>query len=258
MTSIYALGTFSDGDGPAWPGIVRDRRVIALSHILPDAPGDLYAVFTHWSDWGSRIDEAVSAAPDNGWRSETDFAAHLPYMPDNLLGAGANYRKHVIELIVDSGAGGVAHLSPDERRAYAEREMDARAESGMPFVWVALRSSVAGPDAPLLVPHDVEQPDWEFELSVVIGKPARRVSAADALDYVAGYTMANDVTARELVTRKDLKNFLGWTGWPARARPASRSLAPTSPRPASCPIPRCFISVSRSTARSCRTKAPTT
>ena len=225
MTSIYALGTFSEGDGPAWPGVVRDGQVIALGRLLRDSPADLYSVFTNWSEWGSRIDEAVSAAPGEGWRSETDFVAHLPYMPDNLLGAGANYRKHVIELIVDSGAGGVAHLSPEERRAYAEREMDARAESGMPFVWVALRSSVAGPDKPLRVPHDVVQPDWEFELSVVIGKPARRVSAADALNYVAGYTMANDVTSRELVTRKDLKN-LGMDWMACKGSPGFKILGP--------------------------------
>ena len=225
MTSIYALGTFSEGEGPQWPGIIRDGQVIALSRLLPNAPADLGAVFADWSEWGDLIHDSVAAAPQDGWRSESDFVAHLPFMPDNLLGAGANYRKHVIELIVDTGAGGVAHMSPEERRAHGEREMDARAASGMPFVWVGLRSSVAGPDAPLRIPSDVSQPDWEFELAVVIGKRARRVSAADALDYVAGYTMANDVTSRELVTRQDLKN-LGMDWMACKGSPGYKILGP--------------------------------
>ena len=45
------------------------------------------------------------------------------------------------------------------------------------------------------------QVDWEGELAVIIGKTARRVSQADALDYVFGYTIANDVSARDLQTR---------------------------------------------------------
>jgi 2,4-didehydro-3-deoxy-L-rhamnonate hydrolase len=50
----------------------------------------------------------------------------------------------------------------------------------------------------------VQQPDWELELAAVIGKTARRVSRNEALDYVAGYTIANDITARELVSRPDI------------------------------------------------------
>ena len=225
MTDLYALGTFTDGNGPRWPGVVRNGQVLPLARLLPDAPADLGSLFAHWPEWGDRVDAAVVAAPTDGWQRESDLVAHLPYMPENLLGAGANYRRHVIELIVDSGAGGTEHLSPEERRAYGEREMDERAASGSPFVWVALRSSVAGPARALVLPHDVTQPDWELELAVVIGKPARRVSAAEALDYVAGYTIANDITARELVTRKDLKN-LGMDWMACKGAPGFKILGP--------------------------------
>jgi 2-keto-4-pentenoate hydratase/2-oxohepta-3-ene-1,7-dioic acid hydratase in catechol pathway len=146
-------------------------------------------------------------------------------VPDNLFGAGANYRKHVIELIVDTGAGGVAHLSPEERRAYGEREMDQRAASGKPFVWVGLRSSLAGPEQVLVLPADITQPDWELELAVVIGKTARRVPLDQALDHVAGYTVVNDVTARELVTRSDLKN-LGMDWMACKGAPGFKILGP--------------------------------
>jgi 2-keto-4-pentenoate hydratase/2-oxohepta-3-ene-1,7-dioic acid hydratase in catechol pathway len=61
-------------------------------------------------------------------------------------------------------------------------------------------ASIIGPEAPILVPPDNPgMVDWEGEFSVVIGKPCHRVTAAQALDYVAGYTIVNDVSARDWV-----------------------------------------------------------
>ena len=54
----------------------------------------------------------------------------------------------------------------------------------------------------MILPRQAQQPDWELELAVIIGKPARHVSREQALDYVAGYTIVNDVTNRDLVFRK--------------------------------------------------------
>ncbi|WP_114955082.1 fumarylacetoacetate hydrolase family protein [Sphingosinicella terrae] len=225
MSDIYALGTFSEGAGGHWPGVIRGGRVAALAKLIPVAPADLLSVFRQWEVWGARIDAAVASAQEGWWRPEGELVAHLPCMPDNLFGAGANYRKHVIELIVDSGAGGTGHLSPEERRAYGEREMDQRAASGKPFVWVAARSSIAGPERALVLPHDIQQPDWELELAVLIGRRARRVPAARALDHVAGYMIANDITARELVTRSDLKN-LGMDWMACKGSPGFKILGP--------------------------------
>ena len=57
-----------------------------------------------------------------------------------------------------------------------------------------------GPEAPIRIPPShPDMLDWEGEFSVVIGKPCHRVKAAQALDYVAGYTIVNDVSARDWV-----------------------------------------------------------
>lgn len=204
MSGPYAFGTFSSGDGSSFAGIVRDGEVLPLSHLLANAPATLAEVFADWYRWGAGIDNALAGADDAGWQRKDQLMALLPYLPENLYGAGANYRRHVIELIVDKGAGGVAHLSPDDRRRHAEEIMDRRAATGKPFVYVGTRNSIAGTDRALMLSYDVTEPDWELELAVVIGKAARRVRREDALSHVAGYMIANDITARELVDRPDI------------------------------------------------------
>jgi 2-keto-4-pentenoate hydratase/2-oxohepta-3-ene-1,7-dioic acid hydratase in catechol pathway len=62
---------------------------------------------------------------------------------------------------------------------------------------------VVGPRDDVVLPYDVEKPDWELELGVVIGKRAHRIGADEAMDYVAGYAVVNDITARELIFRRD-------------------------------------------------------
>jgi 5-carboxymethyl-2-hydroxymuconate isomerase len=80
---------------------------------------------------------------------------------------------------------------------------DHAAEAGMaipdtPLVFAKFPSSLTGPGAAIVLPDDSSQIDWEVELAVVIGSPARHVSEERALDVIAGYTVANDVSARDL------------------------------------------------------------
>ena len=67
-----------------------------------------------------------------------------------------------------------------------------------------LPSTVIGPTDPLEIPRHTQRLDWELELGVVIGRAARRVSRANAMSYVAGYVLVNDITARDLVRRADV------------------------------------------------------
>jgi 2-keto-4-pentenoate hydratase/2-oxohepta-3-ene-1,7-dioic acid hydratase in catechol pathway len=66
-----------------------------------------------------------------------------------------------------------------------------------PTLFVKSPSSVIAPGAPIVIPPHVTQPDYEGELAVVIGRQARDVSEADALDIVAGVTIGHDVSARD-------------------------------------------------------------
>ncbi|MGE0724653.1 MAG: fumarylacetoacetate hydrolase family protein [Alphaproteobacteria bacterium] len=91
--------------------------------------------------------------------------------PGKIIGVGRNYGAHAAE----------AGLAAQEK----------------PRLFAKVVSSVIGPGAPIPKPAAVEKLDWEVELAVVIARPMRDVPAERALDFVAGYTVLNDVSARE-------------------------------------------------------------
>ena len=78
---------------------------------------------------------------------------------------------------------------------------DHAAESGMevppePVIFMKATSAICGPNDPIILPRGSEKTDWEVELAVIIGKAAKYVSEAEALDHVAGYAVTNDVSER--------------------------------------------------------------
>jgi 2-keto-4-pentenoate hydratase/2-oxohepta-3-ene-1,7-dioic acid hydratase in catechol pathway len=101
-----------------------------------------------------------------------------PVQPVNVIAIGLNYRRHAAE--------GGAQIP------------------GEPLIFVKLTTSVIGPGDPIVLPASApDEVDYEAELAVVIGKTARKVSEAEALQYVLGYTCANDVSARDCQVRRD-------------------------------------------------------
>jgi 2-keto-4-pentenoate hydratase/2-oxohepta-3-ene-1,7-dioic acid hydratase in catechol pathway len=79
---------------------------------------------------------------------------------------------------------------------------DHAAEAGMPIpkepiIFLKANTALSGPDDPLMMPQGSKKMDWEVELGIIIGSRAQYVSEADALKYVAGYTVVHDVSERE-------------------------------------------------------------
>jgi 2-keto-4-pentenoate hydratase/2-oxohepta-3-ene-1,7-dioic acid hydratase in catechol pathway len=95
-----------------------------------------------------------------------------------LLLAGGNYADHLAE----------AGLHPKE-----------------PVFFAKLRSAVIGPGEAIRIPTPETHTDWEAELSIIIGKPAYQVPAERAREYIFGYTMINDVSARDVMDREPLQ-----------------------------------------------------
>lgn len=218
----FALGSFSIAGAPPFPGLVMAERVVALNALVPVCrrlghdlrnPGSLLSLLDEWPLNEGALCRGAGYLAD---RAETlarlsaplgVLTVHAPLeQPRQVFCSGANYRKHVIDLIVDQARDPeVQGMSREQRLAYAKNLMDERGANGTPYIFSKAWSSITGPFDPIPIPANVEQPDWELELVAVIGKPAFHVSRAAAHDYIAGYTICNDITNRELVHRKDLK-----------------------------------------------------
>jgi 2-keto-4-pentenoate hydratase/2-oxohepta-3-ene-1,7-dioic acid hydratase in catechol pathway len=124
----------------------------------------------------------VRGSLSEGFRSVEDTAVVErllpPVAPPNIFAIGLNYRAHAAE----SGA-------------------EPPAE---PLIFLKATSSVIADGEPIVLPRSApDEVDFEAELAVIIGRTARNVPEADALDHVAGYTCANDVSARDCQRRRD-------------------------------------------------------
>ncbi|MFD7455603.1 MULTISPECIES: fumarylacetoacetate hydrolase family protein [unclassified Streptomyces] len=199
----FALATLSAPDESAFPALVTpDAQVLDLRVALGDGQLTTRGLLEDWETALPRLRAlACGSGPDR--RPLADFRVHAPVEPRQVFQSGANYRQHVIDLHV-------AHRAPGddrpeaERRAEAAEIMDRRAAEDLPYVFIGLPSAITGPYDDVVLPAWAQQPDWELELAVVIGRPAHRVSVAEALDHVAGYTIANDLTDRATVFRRDM------------------------------------------------------
>jgi 2-keto-4-pentenoate hydratase/2-oxohepta-3-ene-1,7-dioic acid hydratase in catechol pathway len=184
--------------------LVRDDRFVPLAQwgearSLLALLGDWEAVQPRLSAWAA--DDAAFATAGSFSTAQVD----MPYRPGQVFCTGANYKKHVVGLIMGDPSMRTAEheqQSDSERQAKIEAMMDARANA-LPFCFIKLPSCAVGPQDTVILPSNVEKPDWELELGVVIGRRTHRVSAAEAMDYVAGYAVVNDVTAREHIFRRD-------------------------------------------------------
>ncbi len=231
----FALGTFSLAGCPPFAGLVMNGdRVIAVEALrelcreagqpVIDAPSTL-ALFEHWSSTlpvlqaaadalAASVSPAARAAIER-WVPIGSLSVHPPVAARQIFMSGANYFKHVVDLVVDMGPGkspGTEGMNPTQLRAYAEEMMTRRRVEGSPYVFSKPVSVLSGAFDPIVIPSFAKQPDWELELAVVIGAPARHVKKADAMRHVAGYTIANDITNRDWVWAKGDMKALG-TDW---------------------------------------------
>jgi 2,4-diketo-3-deoxy-L-fuconate hydrolase len=191
-------------DGEPEVVLVRGDRFVPLVHW-----GERRNLLTLLADWGALADRLETWAGDErAFASSSEFASvdvRLPYRPGQVFCTGANYKKHVVGLIMGDPSMRTAeheNLPPEELKQRVEAMMDQRAKA-LPFVFLKLPSCVVGPRDEVILPRNVEKPDWELELGVVIGKRAHHVRAAEAMGYVAGFAVVNDVTAREHIFRRD-------------------------------------------------------
>ena len=206
---VYGLGTFKSKNQPlakSFPGLMLNGKVLDLSNLgRAINGGDLSAfdIFTNWVDWETKL-EKLSQGETDSWVDLADLAVQAPLIPGEVFQSGANYKRHVVELIAAEKQS-VHGATPEEARADAEKMMAVRAANGTPYVFLGTRRSICGPFDDVVIPKRGDQHDWELELALVIGKFGRFVEVKDAMSIVAGYTIANDISTRDQLYRPDLK-----------------------------------------------------
>lgn len=250
-TPPFQLATCSAAGCAPFPAmLVRDRvyALTAVSNYLGEGSDTIKGsgrsmldVLDHWPENLPRLQEAATALANGPAEKLSRLATapetvrfHAPIpQPRQIFCSGANYRRHVVQIIMAQATDATRNMSAQERQSYGEKLMEERARNGTPFFFLKAQSTVTGPLDPIILPKDVEQPDWELELAVVMGRRAHRVTRQQALEYVAGYTIANDITNRDKLTRKadDLRELgMDWVASKCSATylPMGPYLAPAS------------------------------
>ena len=185
----YKLVMYRAGQGPR-AGAVVDEEVFDVAGLT----GRLsYAttldVLNDWETAQALLDKAVTKAKDSkikGIRVEqAELLAPVLY-PSVIFCAGANYFDHLQEMAA------TRKIEPDP---------DPRSLGLKPWHFIKASRSVVGTQSTITLPASSRMVDWEAELAAVIGRPAKNVPLDKALDYVAGYTIANDLSARDLSIR---------------------------------------------------------
>ena len=204
----FAFGRFIGEQRDAFTGVVVGDMVYLVSDLAPAFHRDvtLAQMLDDWDNGLTAVRNAVASIGTGvGGTPLADLKPLAPLpTPRQIFCTGANYGRHVVEMVVLMGVGAETDGMDDiERRRFGESYVARQRAEAAPYVFMKPVTAVAGPCDPLTLPHYSQNADWEIELGVVIGKPTYRVSRAEALSHIAGYMVVNDVTARDKVRRTD-------------------------------------------------------
>ncbi len=204
----FKLGTFED-DGHEYVGLVLDDRLVvdisqandALGGARPSIPGYMRGLIDRYDELRPRLGEIADAAAASGTRApyvkDVGSVKILPPITPNIIyNAASNYSLHAAEMArrAAGGAEPAAVPAPDPIPGIWERTPGDTRQN--PYIFLKSASTVIANGEAIRIPPKRSELDWECELAVVIGRPASRVSPADAIDYIFGYTLENDVSDR--------------------------------------------------------------
>lgn len=185
----HRLLSYSSSKGPR-AGLAVDDKVFDAATLTGNAA--FATVIDILNDWRT-AQKALRAAADKIRSKKTKvrpqsrpkLMAPVLY-PSALYCAGANYSDHMLEMARVQGI---------------EPEPDPHSIGLNPWHFIKASRSVVPSGVKVKLPAYSQMVDWEAELTAVIGRPAKNVPLEKALDYVAGYTVANDLSARDFTKR---------------------------------------------------------
>jgi 2-keto-4-pentenoate hydratase/2-oxohepta-3-ene-1,7-dioic acid hydratase in catechol pathway len=196
-TTPYKLGTFSQANRAFVGLVLNDSVAVDLSKADATLPTDMKTLLERYDSVRSKLASIASSASATRPAHAYDIKSLKtlpPVMPQNILNAAVNYVEHAQEM---------QGRSPNDVRPSAKSESisgiwerkpgDTRHN---PYVFVKPLGAVIGNGDAIRIPQGRERVDWECELSIVVGKTAASVPVDQARDYIAGFTLQNDVSDR--------------------------------------------------------------
>jgi len=202
----YKLLTCDTSLGPRVGVLVGDRVYNAEKLSGNPAYQSMLGILEDWDAADTFFARHAESGPAGDSKALSDVQILAPILyPDQIWGAGANYQDHISEV-------------GEFKAVNAKTVPGGRAW----FFSKPPRGTVVGHGTINPLPWYSEKVDWEIELAAVIGKPAYRVSAAEALDHVAAYTIVDDLSARDFAARPGIDpdspfrfDWLSQKGFPA-------------------------------------------
>lgn len=201
------LVTFRADDGTPHVGVVRKEEIIDLTLWLSQQEPmlihgfhmiDLISATSEvWAQVGVALNASEEALRGAGSWLPLDTArllAPIPRPRKNVICLGRNYAEHAAE----------------SRRAFGEKPPDTPSKPAYPAIFTKAPTTVIGPYDP--IPYDpriTEKLDWEGELAIVIGRAGKNIRREEAKEYIFGYTVLNDVSARDIQQRHGGQFFKG-------------------------------------------------
>ena len=186
---MWALATANVGGRPV--GCLRvDGRLYPLATAAPSLPQQIIDLFADWRVSSRVLDAAAKAITGGEHKGAIDAPLLAPLLyPGKVLCAGANYYDHMTEM-------GFPGTKKETQRLF--------------FFTKPPRNAVVGPGATVVMPRGTKKFDWEIELAAVIGKTARYVTPENALDHIAGYSVAIDLSTRDFNVAPDQFYKFDW------------------------------------------------
>jgi 2,4-diketo-3-deoxy-L-fuconate hydrolase len=187
----FAIGTYDNGAGSR-PAIVVDDMMFDLSAVqaavgLDAGIDSVDAALATWTATQPILAQIAAKVAGSGVAplSVTPLA---PFKPRRIFCTASNFVDHASEM---------------------KTALAAKVDSA-PYIFLKSTECVVGPEGEVVIPSHVTQADWEVELGVVIGREGHRISVEDARDYIAGYVVFNDVSARDQIARTDFPFKHDW------------------------------------------------
>jgi 2-keto-4-pentenoate hydratase/2-oxohepta-3-ene-1,7-dioic acid hydratase in catechol pathway len=182
----YRLATYATDAGSRAGLVIGDEVFDAATLTGHSSDLTVLGILEDWTATRERLARAAAAPGKGRPLADTRLLAPIRW-PSAIYCAGANYADHAAEMA---------------RAQNRPPPPDPHTLGLKPWHFIkAGRSTLAAPDETVAITGMSQTMDWEIELAAVIGRSAKNVSLAQALDHVAGYTIANDLSARDMGRR---------------------------------------------------------